>query len=303
MAALVKTWACAADLKRNDMKSKLARISLLLLLTTAAIAQTVDKKSLSLDGAEKVIAAAKAEAKRLNAPGGVIAVVDDGGNLMALARLDGTFAAGANISIGKARTAVLFKKPTKVFEDIIKNGRTSMVALNDFTPLQGGVPIVVDNQIVGAVGVSGAASAQQDEELAIAGSKAFESKPVSTNAPVSFFPSKDVEAAFDKGAVLVDGTNRNYMIHTSRREKPGMAEVHEQDADLIRVVDGKATLVTGGTVVDPAPTAPGEIRGKYISGGESIQLAKGDVVVVPSGVPHWFKEVTDPFLYYVVKVR
>jgi glc operon protein GlcG len=285
------------------MKSALLTTSLLLLLSTAAFAQTLEKKSLSLDGAEKVIAAAKAEAKRLNAPGGVIAVVDDGGNLMALARLDGTFAAGANISIGKARTAVLFKKPTKVFEDIIKNGRTSMVALNDFTPLQGGIPIIVDGQIVGAVGVSGAASAQQDEELAIAGSRAFETKTTSMSAPVSYFPSKDVEAAFNKGAVLVDGTNRNYMIHTSRREKPGMAVVHEQDADLIRVVDGKATLVTGGSVVDPASTGPGEIRGKYINGGETFQLAKGDVMVVPAGVPHWFKDVTDPFLYYVVKVR
>ena len=285
------------------MKSVIAKLVSFALLTTAAFAQTLDKKSLSLDGAEKVIAAAKLEAKRLNAPGGVIAVVDDGGNLMALARLDGTFAAGANISIGKARTAVLFKKPTKVFEDIIKNGRTSMVALNDFTPLQGGVPVIIDGQIVGAVGVSGAASAQQDEELAIAGSKAFETKTVSSTAPVSYFPSRDVETSFSKGGVLVDGTNRNYMIHTSRREKAGMAEVHEQDADLIRVVDGNATLVTGGSVVDPAPTGPGEIRGKSITGGETFQLAKGDVVVVPAGVPHWFKDVTDPFLYYVVKVR
>jgi len=85
-------------------------------------AQVTSKKSLTLDGARTVIAAAIAEAKKVNAPGGVIAVVDEGGNLMALERLDGTFAAGANISIGKARTAVMFKKPTKAFEDIIKNG-------------------------------------------------------------------------------------------------------------------------------------------------------------------------------------
>ena len=63
----------------------------------------------------------------------------------------------------------MFKRPTKFFEEIIKNGRTAMVALPDFTPLQGGVPIMVDGQIVGGVGVSGAASAVQDEELAIAG--------------------------------------------------------------------------------------------------------------------------------------
>jgi glc operon protein GlcG len=138
-----------------------------------ALAQVGTKHGLTLDGARRVIASAQVEARKLNAPGGVVAVVDEGGNLMALERLDGTFAAGANISIGKARTAVLFKKPTKVFEDIIKNGRTSMVALNDFTPLQGGIPIVVDGEVVGGVGVSGAASAVQDEELAIAGAAAI----------------------------------------------------------------------------------------------------------------------------------
>src|SRR5438034_1163959 len=153
----------------------LLMFGLLLAISSSASAQTVEKKSLTLDGAERVIAAAKAEASKVKAPGGVIAVVDTGGNLMALERLDGTFAAGANISIGKARTAVLFQKPTKVFEDLINKGRTAMVALPDslFTPLQGGVPIVVDGQIVGGVGVSGASSAQQDEELAIAGANAF----------------------------------------------------------------------------------------------------------------------------------
>src|ERR1043165_3319487 len=156
------------------MKTTFRSIAVALFVLTAihqASAQVTDKKTLTIEGAKRVIAAAVAEAKRLNAPGGVIAVVDDGGNLMALERLDGTFAAGATISIGKARTAVLFKRPTKVFEDIIKNGRTAMVALPDnfFTPLQGGIPIVIDGQIVGGVGVSGAASAQQDEELAIAG--------------------------------------------------------------------------------------------------------------------------------------
>ena len=148
-------------------------LTALIVLSTALFVngQTVEKKTLTIDGARKVIAAAVAYAKKNNAPGGVIAVVDDGGNLMALERMDGTFAAGANISIGKARTAALFKRPTKGFEDTIKNGRTALIALPDayFTPLQGGVPIVIDGQIVGAVGVSGAASAQQDEEIATAG--------------------------------------------------------------------------------------------------------------------------------------
>ena len=137
-----------------------------------AAEHVASKKVLTLEGAHHVIAAAMAEAKKANS-GGTIAVVDDGGNLMALERIDGTFAAGANISIGKARTAALFQRPTKFFEEVIGKGRTAMVALNDFTPLQGGVPILLDGQIVGAVGVSGATSAQEYESLAIAGAAAI----------------------------------------------------------------------------------------------------------------------------------
>jgi len=146
---------------------------LLVSFLTQANAQTAQKRGLTLDGAKKVIAAAVTEARSKNAPGAAIAVVDEGGNLVAVERLDNTFAAGANISIGKARTAALSKPPTKAFEDLINKGRSAMATLPDFTPLQGGVPITVDGQIVGAVGVSGASSAQQDEELAIAGANAL----------------------------------------------------------------------------------------------------------------------------------
>ena len=157
------------------MKLIISALGMLMALTFSSIssAQTMQKKALTLEGAKRVIAAAVAEAKSKNAPGGAIAVVDEGGNLIAVERLDNTFAAGANISIGKARTAVLFKRPTKFFEDVINKGRTAMTTLNDFTPLQGGIPIIVDGQIIGAVGVSGAASAEQDEELAIAGANAL----------------------------------------------------------------------------------------------------------------------------------
>lgn len=280
-------------------------------LTSFARAQTTEKKSLTIDGAKRVIAAAVAYAKKNNAPGGVIAVVDEGGNLMALERLDGTFAAGANISIGKARTAVLFKRPTKAFEDIIKNGRTAMVALPDayFTPLQGGVPITVDGQIVGGVGVSGASSAQQDEELAMAGANVFASETKMSDtmpmraAPVLFFDKTQVSASFSKGAVLLDGENRNYMVHTSRRDKPGQAEIHTLDTDIIYVMEGTATFVTGGTAVEAKEIAPNEIRGSRIEGGETRQLSKGDVIIVPNNTPHWFKEVGGAFLYYTIKVR
>ncbi len=273
-------------------------------------AQTIERKTLTLSGAEQVIAAAKAEAKKLQAPGGVVAVVDDGGNLMALERLDGTFAAGANISIGKARTAVLFKKPTRVFEELVNasgKGRTVMTALNDFTPLIGGIPITVDGQIVGGVGVSGAASADQDEQLAIAGSKAFESMAMNMSGDmpaVSYWEKSKVDEAFAKGAVLFDGSDgRNYMVHASRREKPGQAEIHTKDADVIYVLQGTATFVTGGEAVDAKTTAPDELRGTSIRDGETRNIAKGDVIIVPHGVPHQFLEVTNPFLYYVVKVR
>jgi len=279
-------------------------------LATISAAQTADKKTLTLKGAEAVITAAKAEAQKLNAPGGVIAVVDDGGNLMALERIDGTFSAGANISIGKARTAVMFKKPTRFFEELINSngkGRTVMTALDNFTPLIGGIPITVDGQIVGGVGVSGAATADQDEKLAIAGANAFSSGASAVNdpaAPVSYFEKSKVDEAFSKGAILLDGSDgRNYMVHASRREKPGQAEIHTKDTDVIYVLDGTATFVTGGEAVDTKMTAPDELRGESIRNGQTRQIAKGDVIVVPNGVPHQFAQVTVPFLYYVVKVR
>ena len=273
-------------------------------------AQIAEKKAMTLDAAKHAIAAATAEAKRLNAPGGVIAVVDDGGNLVALERLDNTFVAGANISIGKARTAAMFKRPSKFFEDIIKNGRTAMVALPDFTPLQGGIPIMAGEQVIGGIGVSGAASAHQDEEMAIAGANAVKAFAAQSGAAkpaaVTYFDSAKVAAAFAKGAVLVGGeymmhAGRNYMVHASRRDGPGMAEIHTWETDVIYVLEGSATFVTGGTVVDPKVTEPGQIRGSAIRDGETRRIAKGDVIIVPNGAPHWFKEVQGPLLYFVVK--
>lgn len=283
------------------LKPIFASAVLMVIAAAGAIAQITEKKSLTLEGARIVIAGAKQYAATNKAPGGVIAVVDEGGNLVALERIDGTFSAGANISIGKAKTAVMFKRPTKVFEEIIKNGRTAMVALPDFTPLQGGLPIMIDGQIVGGVGVSGAASAVQDEELAIAGAAALSEQ---RTTPVKFIDAKLVADGFSKGAVLDDGSNgENYMIHASRREKSGLSEVHELDTDIIYVLDGTATFVTGGKSVDPKMVAINEFRGSMIDGGDTRSLKKGDVVIVPKGTPHWFKQVDGAFLYYVVKVR
>ena len=273
----------------------------------AASAQTIDKPSLSLDGARKIVAAVKQEAADRKAPGGVVAVVDDGGHLIALERLDGTFAAGANISVGKARTAALFKRPTRAFEELINKGRTAMTALNDFTPLQGGVPVTIDGRIVGGVGVSGAASAQQDEDLALAGAAVFAAAAPtalgmagSTPPAATFLEAERVAGAFAKGAPLLE--TPAYKIHASRRDRDGQAEVHTKDTDIVYVLDGTATLVTGGRVVNGTGTAADEIRGDAIASGESRRVVKGDVVVIPNGVPHLFTDVKGPFLYYVVKV-
>ncbi len=93
------------------------------------------------------------------------------------------------------------------------------------------------------------------------------------------------------------------MVHASRREKPGQAEIHTKDTDVIYVLDGTATFITGGEAVDAKETAANELRGSNIRNGETRQIAKGDVIVVPNGVAHQFLKVSDPFLYYVVKVR
>ena len=281
----------------------------LLVAAPPAVAQVAATRDLTLEGARRVLAAAVAHAKSVKAPGSAIAVVDRGGYVLALERLDGTFPAGSDISIGKARTAVRFQRPTRVFEEIIRNGRTPMIALNElvgFTPLMGGVPIEQDGMIVGAVGVSGAASAQQDEEIAVAASKALGMATMSNghSETVSYFEKAEVEAAFARGDVLVDGSNnRNYMVHASRREAPGQVEIHQEDTDIIHVLSGSATFVTGGMLSDGKPTGPGEIRGSTVEGGTSRTIKKGDVLVVPRGTAHWFKEVKGPLTYYVVKVR
>lgn len=268
-----------------------------------ANAQTVERQALTLEDAKKLITAAVAEARRINAPGGAIAVVDGGGHLLAMERLDNTFAAAANISIGKARTSALFGRPTKAFEDIINKGRTSMTALPEFTPLQGGIPIVVDGRVIGAVGVSGAASAEQDEELALAGISALISvSPPAKNAPkVSYFPAPQVKKAFEKGMPLLEVAN--YKVHPSHRDRPGAVEIHEKDTDIISMLAGTATLVIGGTVLDRKLIEPEEIRGSGVRGGEARKISQGDVIVIPHGTPHWFKEVNGPIDYYVVKVR
>jgi glc operon protein GlcG len=153
-------------------RSTLLLPALALAVTVRAQAQaTQTKQTLTLEGAKTVAAAAAAEARKGH-EGGSIAVVDDGGSLMYLERIAPTFPQGATISTEKARTAALFQKPTKLLEDAIVGGRTPL--LNAWSaPLNGGEPIVVDGQVVGAIGVSGASSAARDAAIALAGAAAL----------------------------------------------------------------------------------------------------------------------------------
>jgi len=192
-----------------------------------------------------------------------------------------------------------------------------MTAVDGFTPLIGGIPIVIDGQVVAGIGVSGAASANQDEELALAGAAAFAvagrgeaSRPGSSAfakatadksppATASFIDARQVAAAFAKGQPLVETSG--YKVHASRRVEPGQAEIHTLDTDVVYVVDGSATLVTGGKAIDAKEIAPNEIRGTKVEGGEEHHITKGDVIVIPNGVPHQFTAVTGELHYFVCK--
>jgi quercetin dioxygenase-like cupin family protein len=110
-----------------------------------------------------------------------------------------------------------------------------------------------------------------------------------------------VDAAFAQGMPML--VNSSYKIQAGRRvTAPGQVEVHDRDTDIFYVLDGTATLVTGGKTEGGKTTGPGETRGEKITGGTKRTLHKGDVVVIPNGTPHWFTEVSNPFLYLVVKV-
>lgn len=275
----------------------------------APAAPAASKPVLTLQQAKAVAQAAAVKA-RADKAHGAIAVVDDGGHLLYLERLDGTFAAAATVATGKAHTAAMFKMPTSTFEKIVnEKGRTTMVALPDFTPLQGGVPLLLGGEVVGAVGVSGANSAQHDDEIAVAAAAALSACCTGTaetacckpnDAAVTFLARARVDDAFTKGQPLLEVGN--FKVHASRREQAGQAEVHDDETDIVYVLEGAATLVTGGEVVDGKTVAPGQLRGASIRGGVEQKLVKGDFMVVPKGVPHWFKTVQGPFLYYVVKV-
>jgi len=109
-----------------------------------------------------------------------------------------------------------------------------------------------------------------------------------------------VDEAFAKGGLLL--STNNFKVVAGRRTGPGEVEIHEHDTDIFYILEGSATFITGGKAIDQRSSGRGEMRAKEIVGGENHQLNKGDVIVIPNGIPHWFKNVDTTFLYLMVKV-
>jgi glc operon protein GlcG len=260
----------------------------------AAQFSTAAIPALTFEGARLAAeTAAAVAAERGVAP--VIAAVDAGGELVYVHRPDAAQVASVGVATDKARTAAIYRRPSKDFEDQATNGRPSALHLARAVPLQGGMPILVGGEVVGAIGVSGASSADEDQELAAIGASALASGP---NGRVAYFPGGTL---FENSGILLDA--QRYKLDAGRRSAPGEVEYHERVTDVMHVVEGNATVVTGGEMVDAREIAPGELRARAVEGGTAQQLREGDVFAIPNGVPHQFVEVSDPFLYFVVKVE
>src|SRR5215831_2223834 len=250
--------------------------------------------ALTYQGARIVAHTAGAVATARNvAP--VISVVDASGELLYLWRPDKAQVASVQVATDKARTAAIFRRPSKDFEEQASRGRPSALALAGGVALQGGMPILHKGQVIGAIGVSGASSAQEDQELATIGAEAAEGFTTESINAATYIAAADVAAKFQKGGLLMNADF--YKVDAGRREKTGEVEWHARDTDIMYMVEGHATVVTGGENVNSRHTAPGEIRADSIKGGVTHRLSPGDVLVIPNGFPHQFVEVSNPFLY------
>jgi glc operon protein GlcG len=244
-------------------------------LAGAAVAfSTVEVPALSQHEARVVADAVAAQAVCRDVHP-VVAVVDAGGELVHLWRPDAAQVASVGVAGDKARTAALYRRPSKDFEEQAAGGRPSALHLARAVPLQGGVPLVRDGVVIGAVGVSGASSADEDQELAMLGATTH-----AAGAEALHIPARDVTAAFASGGGLLL-TTPGYRLDAGRRTGPGGVEVHDAETDIIRIETGTATVDAGGSV---------------------HELNAGDVLVVPAGVPHTFTAASDPVEYFVVKV-
>jgi uncharacterized protein GlcG (DUF336 family) len=270
----------------------------------AAAFSTMEVPALTYDGARMAAeAVGAAAAQRGVAP--VVSAVDAGGELVFLVRPDAAQVASVQVTTDKARTAAIYRRPSKDFEDQASGGRPSALHLARAVPLQGGMPIEYVGEVIGAVGVSGARSADEDQELAVIGveaiAAALNGAANGASNGAAHFDRQAVARKFQTGGLLLD--SGAYKLDAGRRVEPGEVEFHARVVDVMHVVQGTATVVTGGTMLDAREVAPGELRARAVDGGTAHELSEGDVLAIPSGVPHQFTAVSDPFLYFVVKVE
>jgi glc operon protein GlcG len=201
----------------------------------AADFSTAEFPALTQEGAKLAAEAIGAEAARRGvAP--VVSAVDAGGALMYLHRPDAAQVASVEVTTDKARTAAIYRRPSKDFEDQASGGRPSALHLARAVPLQGGEPIVFEGQVVGAVGVSGATSADEDRELALIGAEsAATASEQSSNGHshngATFFSAQAVSEKFAEGGLLLD--TGGYKIDAGRRDGPGDVEYHEHMVDVM----------------------------------------------------------------------
>jgi glc operon protein GlcG len=269
----------------------------------AAAFSTAEVAALTYDGARRVAEAVGAAATRRGvAP--VVSVVDAGGELVFLWRPDDAQVASVQVTTDKARTAAIYRRPSRDFEEQASHGRPSALHLARAVPLQGGMPIRHGDEVIGAVGVSGASSADEDQELAVIGAAALDAAAGNGSGSgngAAFFDRATVARMFERGGLLLDAAG--FKLDAGRREAPGEVELHEHTVDVMHVVEGQATVVTGGELVEPHEVAVGEVRATAVRGGTEHRLAEGDVLAIPQRVAHQFTRVSDPFLYFVVKVE
>src|SRR3954454_16670203 len=273
----------------------------------AAAFSVTEVPALTYEGARMAAEAAGDEAARRGvAP--VISAVDAGGALMFLVRPDHAQVASVEVTTDKARTAAIYRRPSKDFEDQASGGRPSALHLARSVPLQGGIPIEHDGEVIGAIGVSGATSADEDNELAGIGAAAIAAalggggngNGNGHRDGAAFFSASDVAERLRRGGLLLD--TAAYKIDAGRREAPGEVEYHEHTVDVMHVLEGTATVVLGGEMRDPREVAPGELRAAAVDGGERRDLRPGVALAITGGLPHQFVDVSQPFLYFVVKV-
>ena len=222
----------------------------------AAEFSTAATKAVTYAGAKRAAEAVAAECnKRGVAP--VCAVVDAGGELVYLWRPEEAQVASVGVATDKARTAAIYRRPSKDFEEQAASGRASALHLARAVPLQGGIPIVLEGEVIGAVGVSGASSADEDQELAVLGSEAL-AEPAGSSNGASFFGKEAVRAKFATGGLLLDAGA--YKLDAGRRSAPGEVEYHAHTVDVMHIVEGNATVVTGGEMVGVHSVGDGELR-------------------------------------------